>query len=123
MASDYFHLLLTVRAIKKDNKLIVDKKEIAEVIANQVSKTYVESGDNEENKNEDQIMKEVREKNKEDGIDNFKTNEDEIREAIKAMKNSGTKDPMGIKTTIIKKLQKPLILVITKLANISFRNA
>ena len=40
--------------------------------------------------------------------------------AIKEIKNSGTKDPMGITTTIIKKLQTPLIPVITKLANISF---
>ena len=68
-------------------------------------------------------MKETRKGNNEDRIEDFETNKDEIREAIKAMKNSGTKDPMGIKTTIIKKLQKPLILVITKLANISFRNA
>ena len=59
----------------------------------------------------------------ENRIENFETNEDEIREAIEAMKNSGTKDPMGITTIIIKKLQRPLIPIITKLANKSFGNA
>ena len=39
------------------------------------------------------------------------------------MKNLGTKDPIGIMTSIIKKLQKPLITVISKLANTSFKNA
>ena len=43
-----------------------------------------------------------------------------IRDPINAMKNSGTKDPMGITTTIIKKLQKLLVPIITKSANISF---
>ena len=42
-----------VGAIKKENKLITNKKEIAEVIANRVSRTYVDNKGDEQN-----IMKE-----------------------------------------------------------------
>ena len=83
-----------VGAIKQGSKLITNKKEIAEVIANQVSKTYVESTVN--GRGEEQNVEEMGEEIKESIIDNFETNEEEIGRAIKEMKNSGTKDPMGL---------------------------
>ena len=108
-----------VGAIKQGNKLVTDKKEIAEIIAKQVSKTYVESAN--KTKEAEREVTTGKTGSDDDIIESFETNEDEIRAAIKEMKNSGTKDPMGITTTIIKKLQTPLIPVITKLANMSFQ--